>query len=117
MRENMPERIKVQFRPSLIIFVGEAGKRIRDYLSHDMLLANLDTPLQQSVGLLEITTEGENADPYHADPFPAGEQFPEDEDAPKKGGPLEALIEASLRSVQLDRRRLAISSEDYSVPN
>jgi hypothetical protein len=108
--------ISLQFRPSLIIFVGEAGRRIRELLIPDTLPIYLDQALHQSVLALQVTTEGPHANIDSATPFPIGD-VSGDPDTPTQQGPLRDVISRSLRSVQLDRRRSAAIGAGYSVPN
>jgi hypothetical protein len=115
----MGEHIRLQFRPSLIIFVGETGRQIHDqFLGPRRLLVHLDQTLRQSVGLLLAQTPDE--DQYIADmiePLPSEIVFPDDPDMPKESGSIEDVTYRSLVSVQLDRRRLEIGSAGYAVPN
>ncbi|HLX39577.1 MAG TPA: hypothetical protein VKR42_03555, partial [Ktedonobacteraceae bacterium] len=130
----MSEQLEMQFRPTLIISVGKAGTLIREYLSpyhygeperyltepisSYHLLSNLDRPLQNSVGLLHVNTEGNGAAPEIAIPFPVIKAFPTtDPDIPMKKGDLREMIEHALISVQLDRRILDIRTVGYAVPN
>src|SRR5450759_1289753 len=85
----MGEHIRLRFRPSLIIFVGKTGGLIHDqFFGPKKLLANLDQPLRQSVGLLQVKTPEE--DQYVDDeiePLPSDIIFPDDdEDMPKPEG-------------------------------
>ena len=128
------------FRPSLIICVGKTGELIREHLSPSTyhhktdgtenfermadgeasvyhLLANVDDPLQQSVGLLQIVTEGKTPHPDIAIPLPPTLSFPKDPAMPKEPGDLENVIRAALRSVQLDSRMMNIKSQQYAIPN
>lgn len=109
----MGEHIHLQFRPSLIIFVDEAGARVRQNFNLDTLLAYLDGPLRQSVGILQVDSEK----PDRATPIIIQSPSADDPDMPTQEGALEDVIYRSLLSVQLDRRRLAISTAGYSVPN
>ena len=111
----MAEHIHLQFRPSLIIFVGKAGRDIHNYFGLDNLLAYLDAPLRQSVGLLHIDTAGQGSDTAHV--LPSGSPLQNDPDFPVGSGAWEEMIYRSLLSVQLDRRRLAINSAGYAVPD
>ena len=120
-----------QFRPSLFLFVGEVGAQIREYLSpyygsqlrviHNPatpsthhLLGYLDTPLRNSVGLLQVVADPKTT---RAIAFPVMDTFPTDPDMPKGDGPLEDMIHDSLFSVQLARRIDTIRNADYSIPN
>jgi hypothetical protein len=130
----MTEQIEMQFRPSLIICVGRVGALIREHLSPYYgevernlteqprsayhLLSNLDRPLRNSVGLLQVDTECVGADPDVAIPFAVAELFPlNDADIPRERGPLKEMIRKALISVQLDRRILNIRTSGYAVPN
>jgi len=109
----MSEHVYLQFRPSLIIFVGETGRQIHEqFFGPKKLLANLDQPLRQSVGLLQVQTQQNEIEP-----LPSEAEFPDDPDVPKTKGSIQETIYRSLASVQLDRRRLAINSAGYAVPN
>lgn len=128
----MDEKLNLLFRPSLIICVGETGAFIREHLSpygsngngqskasrslyH--LLANVDEPLQQCIGLLQVKTEGEGANPNEAIPFPVLETFPDDPEMPKEPASLEESIYRSIVSVQREWRLLEVKSRGYNAPN
>lgn len=146
----MPTSIDLQFRPTLIIFVGEGGALIREYLSpyYDgvklqdgtlvsrktggvgnrskephyryHLLSNLDTPLHNSVALLQVVSEGPSVGPEHLDlviPFPTLENFPNDPDVPKEQGEVESTVERALRSIMMDRHMIAMRDQGYKVSN
>lgn len=119
----MGEQVKLHFRPSLIIFVGEAGRHIREQFGARGLLANLDKPLRQSVALLQVTVDGNETDlvdgevQLYAEPFPIAEAAEVDDDMPTKKGLLQDVIYRALLSVQLDRRRLAIMKAGYAMPD
>lgn len=121
----MAEINEILFRPTLIICLGEAGTLIREYLSpyygeverqlqsppsRYHLLSNLDKPLRDSVGLLQV-------DKDIATPFPIMSEFTTDPEIPVQAGHLRKIIYQALVSVQLDRRLLAISSANYTVSN
>src|SRR5258707_15636343 len=66
----MDESIKLQFRPSLVIFVEEAGNDVQQHFSSAALLASLDEILRPAVGLLRITADEDGiiqAEPITAD--------------------------------------------------
>lgn len=130
----MTEQLEMQFRPSLIICVGKVGALIREYLSPYQyagvernlteplslyhLLSNLDRPLRNSVGLLQVYTETNRDNPDIAIPFPTLKAYTTDDpDIPMKSGNLEEMIKNALRSVQLDRRLLDVRTQGYAVPN
>jgi hypothetical protein len=123
---------KPTFRPSLIICVGKAGEKIREHLtpfsgkgarvanepvSVYHLLANVDTPLRQMISLLQVITDGPDADFNKAVPVPVDQTFPNDSAVPTEPGELKAIIQSALISVQLDRRVMDIRTQGYNVPD
>ncbi len=138
----MPAAVDLQFRPTLIIFVGEGGALVREYLSpyygdvqrekggvgsrssvnlsRHHLLSNLDTPLHSSVALLQVVSEGSDpsiVDPHVAIPFPTLEAFPNDPDVPRERGDLSVLVDRALRSIQMDRHMISMRDQGYKVSN
>jgi hypothetical protein len=109
----MSEHVDLQFRPSLIIFVGDTGRQIHEqFFGPEKLLANLDQSLRQSVGLLYL-----QAQQNEIEPLPSDAEFPADPDIPRNKGSMQETIYRSLVSVQLDRRRLAVNTAGYAMPN
>jgi hypothetical protein len=130
----MTLRILPQFRPSVIICIGEAGELIREYLTPNYamhprrlqkpaspstyhLLANIDPVLRDCIALLQVVTEGDDANPGEALAFPLLDNtFPDDDDdMPKGAGTLAEMIFKALFSVMLARRFDPIWEEDYSI--
>jgi hypothetical protein len=131
----MAQQVRPQVRPTLLIFVGKTGEQIREYLSpyYDgqqqrrlqdpptpstyHLLASLDDSVRDSVALLQVVTEGKQADASKAIAFPVMKEFPHDKDMATGQGPLESMIQRALFSVQLARRIDRIRQAGYEVPN
>jgi hypothetical protein len=138
----MPATVDLQFRPTLIIFVGEGGALVREYLSpyygdvhrdkggvgsrssvalsRYHLLSNLDTPLHNSVALLQVVSEGPDPsiiNPHVAIPFPTLEVFPNDPDVPRTPNELSVIVDRALRSIQMDRHMISMRSQGYKVSN
>jgi hypothetical protein len=107
----MKPRIDLRFRPGLLIFVGDAGRHIRDQLQTIVRVAGLDYVLHQSIALLHVETGSDRAVPC-----PLGDDFV-DEDAPREEDDLKVLIERTLKDVQANQRILEIISAGYPVPN
>jgi hypothetical protein len=109
----MSEHVGLQFRPSLVIFVGETGRQIYEqFFGPEKLLANLDQLLRQSVGLLYLQAQQDEIEPLSSEA-----EFPDDSDMPKTRGSMQDTIPRSLESVQSDRRIRAVESKGYAVPN
>lgn len=123
----MKPRIDLRFRPSLIIFVDDAGERICQHFKHIIQMTQFDEIVQQCIALLQITTgdgqiapdEELDASFFKAIPIPVvGEQFPEfDPDLPTEPGDLDELLARSISSVRLDRRLIEVNDAGYPVPN
>jgi hypothetical protein len=138
----MPATVDLQFRPTLIIFVGEGGALVREYLSpyygdvkrdkggvgsrgsvalsRYHLLSNLDEPLHSSVALLQVVSEGPDpsvVNPHVAIPFPTLEAFINDPDVPREQGDLSAIVDRALRSIQMDRHMISMRNQGYKVSN
>src|SRR5713226_4464185 len=107
----MDESVKLQFRPSLVIFVEEAGKDIQQHFSSTALLASLDEILRPAVGLLYVTADQDGI--IHAEPIIADQPLNahtthansvEDEDEQEQEQEelsAEDVIKKMLRQVQL----------------
>lgn len=67
----MTELVRLQFRPGLVICVGEDGIAVGKYLQG--LLQGLDRPLAQGVGILTVDEDGSN----QATPLEPGADFPQ----------------------------------------
>ena len=108
----MSSVVRLQFRPSILIFVGESGRNIYQHLTS--LLAVLPQDLHGGVGLLAVAERGS-----YARTLPLRDA---DEDALTQGesqaeaGPLAELLAAMLRRVQSDREIRAIQQRGYAVP-
>lgn len=104
--------IDLRFRPSLIVFVDEAGERICEQLRRIVQQARLDEILHQCIALLQVRTGEEDVVPV-----PVGEQFPEfDNNMPVEPGYLDDLIADALISIRLDRRLVEVKDAGYPVP-
>src|SRR5262249_10743358 len=122
--------------PTLFIFIGKVGEQIREYLSPYYygqyqrrlqdpptastyhLLASLDEAVRDSVALLQVVTEGPQANAWNPIAFPVMEEFPEqDKYMPTGQGPLATMIQHALFSVQLGERIDKIRNAGYEVPN
>src|SRR5579859_4131388 len=131
----MAQQVRPRVRPTLFIFIGTVGEQIREYLSPYYygqyrrrlqdppvpstyhLLASLEDVLRDSVALLQVVTEGQEANPWNPIAFPVMKEFPNDKDMPTGQGPLASMIQHALFSVQLDRRIDKIRNAGYEVPN
>lgn len=125
----MPEHIKLQFRPSLIIFVDRAGENIYTHFSPATLLGSLDAPLRTGIGLLRVKA-GQDPQPLSPGASTEEESDPaqwvdedkeeEEDDAlepPTEEDKLASAIEDMLRTVQLSTTIETIEDEGYAVPN
>ena len=124
----MDEPVKLQFRPSLVIFVEEAGDDIQQHFSSGALLASLDEILRPAVGLLRVTSD--QGGTIHAEPISAVQSLnghvtsanaeeDEDEDIQddERDPTLEEVITKMLRQVQLITNIDAIQDENYEIPD
>ena len=123
----MKPRIDLRFRPSLIIFVDDAGEQICEYFKQIIQMTQFDEIVQQCIALIQVTTDDKQSAPdkesdasfFKAKPIPVvGEQFPEfDPDMPTEPDDLDELLARSIRSVWLGRRLIEIGDAGYPVPN
>lgn len=105
----MAAPVQLQFRPSLIICVGDSGAQIRAQVSQ--LLTGLDVPLQPGIALLQVAED----DLAQAVPYPAGDTFPPH--APTQPDSLAILIEQSLEVVQGLGTLQGIADAGYAIPD
>jgi hypothetical protein len=117
----MPTRIPLQFRPSLLIFVDEEGEHIHNHFSPAKLLASLEPPLRQGVGLIRVQVSPDIVsmnpeDSLRGIPLSLENNGGFPVDMPTEEGPLEYVITETLRGVQLSRRLDALDRAGYPVP-
>ena len=117
----MPTRIPLQFRPSLLIFVDEEGEHIHNHFSPAKLLASLEPPLRQGVGLIRVQVSPDIVsmnpeDSLRGIPLSLENDGRFPVDMPTEEGPLEYVITETLRGVQLSRRLDALDRAGYPVP-
>lgn len=105
----MAAPVQLQFRPSLIICVGDSGAQIRAHVSQ--LLTGLDAPLLPGIAILQVAED----DPIQAVPFPPGDAFPAH--APTQPDTLVRLIEQSLEVVQGLGTLQGIAEAGYAIPD
>ncbi len=120
------QNVNLRFRPSLVVFVDQAGKEICEQLKGIIQLTEFEDVLHQSIALIQVTTsEPDQANQAFAKPpvsfeqavpIPVGAEFPpDDNDIPTEPADLGELIAASLTSIQLDKRLIEIGA-NYPVP-
>ena len=109
---SMRSPIGLRFRPSLIIFVDEAGERICQQFKRIIDVTDFDPLLHQSIALLQVADGNDRAHPV-----PVGKEFPPDEDIPREEDTLEHLVDTMLRDVQRNKRVVEIIEAGYPVPN
>jgi TIR domain len=106
-REGEKIQSEMLFRPSLVIFVDEAGKGIYERLKRICRSVSLEVALWQGIGLIQVTDPKSNS----------AEEILLSQDASKNKGALENLVEIVLHRIQSDKTIKNITSAGYSVPN
>ncbi|HEX7967520.1 MAG TPA: hypothetical protein VF502_04830, partial [Stellaceae bacterium] len=111
----MSSVVRLQFRPSILIFIGESGRNIYEHLTS--LFAVLPEDLHGGVGMLAVSERAPHAYAQVLSLLGADDDAATArEDARGEAGPLAELLAAMLRRVQSDREIRAIQQRGYAVP-